>query len=144
MQRTIKILLVDDHDIIRMALRRILGLEEDFEVIGDVSNAEEALTQLKFLSPDIAVIDIKMPGIDGIELTSQLKLKKPHCEVIILSVFSEYLPEALEAGASGYFLKDIKGQELIEAIRRVHDGEIVIAEEIMYPTLNEPTDKYDY
>jgi DNA-binding NarL/FixJ family response regulator len=144
MQDTIKILLVDDHDVIRMALRRILGFETDFEVIGDVSNAEEALTQLDSLSPDIAVIDIKMPGIDGIELTSQVKSKKPHCEVIILSVFSEYLPEALEAGASGYFLKDIKGQELIEAIRRIHNGEIVIAEEIMYPTLNEPKDRYDY
>ena len=125
MQGTVKILLVDDYDVIRMALRRILELEEDFEVIGDVSNAEEALTQLEIISPDIVIMDIKLPGMDGIELTRQLKRKKPYCEVIILSVFNEYLPEALEAGASGYFLKDVKGQDLVEAIRRIHNYESV-------------------
>ena len=144
MQSTIKILLVDDNDVIRMALRRILGFEEDFEVIGDVSNAEEALSQLELISPDIVIMDIKMPGTDGIELTRKVKQKNPDSEVIILSVFSEYLPQALEAGASGYFLKDIKGQELIEAIRRIHNGEIVIAEEIIYPSRNESGDTYDY
>jgi NarL family two-component system response regulator LiaR len=144
MQSTIKILLVDDHDVIRMALRRILGFEDDFEVIGDVSNAEEALSQLEFISPDIIIMDIKMPGTDGIELTRKVKQKNPDCEVIILSVFSEYLPQALEAGASGYFLKDIRSQELIEAIRRIHAGEIVVAEEIIYPSINESRDTYDY
>ena len=143
MQGAIKILLVDDYDVIRMALRRILELEEDFEVIGDVSNAEEALTQLEIISPDIVIMDIKLPGMDGIELTRQLKRKKPYCEVIILSVFNEYLPEALEAGASGYFQKDIKGQELSEAIRRIHNGEIIIAEEIIDPTLDKSRDTYD-
>jgi DNA-binding NarL/FixJ family response regulator len=144
MQSTTKILLVDDHDVIRMALRRILGFEDDFEVIGDVSNAEEALSQLEFISPDIIIMDIKMPGTDGIELTRKVKQKNPDCEVIILSVFSEYLPQALEAGASGYFLKDIRSQELIEAIRRIHAGEIVVAEEIIYPSINESRDTYDY
>lgn len=75
MQDTITILLVDDHDVMRMALRRILGFEADFEVIGDAPDAEKALTQLESLSPDIAIIDIKMPGIDRIELTRQFKRK---------------------------------------------------------------------
>ena len=144
MQSTIKILLVDDNDVIRMALRRILGFEEDFDVISDVSNAEEALSQFELISPDIVIMDIKMPGTDGIELTRKVKQKNPECEVIILSVFSEYLPQALGAGASGYFLKDIRGQELIEVIRRIHNGEIVIAEEIIYPSINETGDTYDY
>ena len=83
-----------------------------------------------------------MPGIDRIELTGQLKRKK-YCKVIILYVFGEYLPETLEAGASGYFQKEFKGEELIDAIRRIHNGEIVIAEKIMYPTLNESKDTYE-
>jgi DNA-binding NarL/FixJ family response regulator len=143
MNEIIKILLVDDYNVIRTSLKRLLEFEEDFEVIGDVSNAEQALAQLELLAPNIAIMDIKMPGMDGIELTRQLKRKKPNCEVIILSVFGEYLPEALEAGVSGYFRKDIKGQELIEAIRRIHNGEIVIAEEIIYPDADKFKDVYD-
>lgn len=143
MQGTINILLVDDHDVMRIALRRILEIEKDFEVIGDVSSAEEALTLSEFLSPDIVIMDIKLSGINGIELTRKLKQKKPYCEVIILSVFGEYLSQALEAGASGYFLKDIQGKELIEAIRKIHNGEIIIAEEIIDPTFNKSREKYD-
>ena len=119
---TIRIIVVDDHQVVREGLRHMLQLEEDIEVVGEASNAKEALAQVESLSPDIILMDIKMPGIDGIELTRQLKEKQPSCNVIMLTLYDEYLTEAIEAGAAGYLLKDIKREELIKAIRAVHQG----------------------
>ena len=119
---TIRILVVDDHQVVREGLRHMLQLESDIEVAGEASNAKEALAQVESLSPDIILMDIKMPGIDGIELTRQLKEKQPSCNVIMLTLYDEYLTEAIEAGAAGYLLKDIKREELIKAIRAVHQG----------------------
>jgi DNA-binding NarL/FixJ family response regulator len=81
-------------------------------------------------SPNIVLMDIKMPGVDGIELTRQLKQKYPDCNVIMLTLYDEYLNQAMEAGASGYLLKDIKREELAEAIRCVHRGDVAISESI--------------
>jgi len=119
---TIRILVVDDHQVVREGLRRMLELEVDIEVVGEAADAKEALTQVQLLSPEVILIDIKMPGIDGIELTRQLKEKQPACNVIMLTLYDEYLAEAIEAGAVGYLLKDIKRDELIRAIRAVHQG----------------------
>lgn len=142
MNGTIKILLVDDHEVFRQALRYTLELEVDLEVVGEAANAKEALTQLEFLSPEIILMDIKMPGVDGIELTHQVKHKQPFCNVIMLTMYGGYLLQAMEAGASGYFFKDVKCQELVEAIRRVHRGEVVVSENITSLTRSEYEERY--
>ena len=119
---TIRILVVDDHQVVREGLRRMLEQEEDMKIVGQSANSEEALSQVITLSPDIVLMDIKMPGVDGIELTRQLKEKQPFCNVIMLTLYDEYLTEAIEAGATGYLLKDVKREELVRAIRAVHEG----------------------
>jgi len=119
---TIRILLVDDHQVVREGLRHMLELEADIEVVGEASEAKEVLTKVETLSPDIILMDIKMPGVDGIELTRQLKEKQPSCNIIMLTLYDEYLTQAIEAGAVGYLLKDIKREELIKAIRAVREG----------------------
>ena len=118
----IRILLVDDHQVVREGLRRMLELEEDIRVVGEAANARETLTQVELLSPEVILMDIKMPEVDGLELTRQLKQKQPSCNVIMLTLYDEYLPQAIEAGATGYMLKDIKREELVRAIRVVHEG----------------------
>ena len=119
---TIRILLVDDHQVVREGLRRMLELEPDFEVVGDAGTAKDALDQVESLSPEVILMDIKMPGIDGIELTRQIKGKSPATNVIMLTLYDEYLSQAIEAGAKGYLVKDINREELLKAIRAVHEG----------------------
>ncbi len=119
---TIRIFLVDDHQVVRDGLRRMLELEADMEVVGEAGDAKELFTQVELLSPEVILMDIKMPGVDGIELTRQLKEKHPSCNVIMLTLYDEYLTQAIEAGAAGYLIKDIKREELIKAIRAVHQG----------------------
>ncbi len=130
MGKDIRILIVDDNQIVREGLRHLLGQEEDTELVGQGANSEEALSQIKTLSPNIVLMDIKMPSVDGIELTRQVKQKYPSCNVIMLTLYDEYLPQAVESGAKGYLLKDIKREELVRAIRRVHHGEVVISDSI--------------
>jgi len=130
MKKEIRILLVDDHQVVREGLQHMLGQEEDMEIVGQGANAEEALSQAEMLSPNIVLMDIKMPGMNGIKLTQQLKEKQPSCNVIMLTLYDEYLAEAIEAGAGGYLLKDIKRAELTQAIRQVHRGEVVISDSI--------------
>ncbi len=130
MGESIHILVVDDHQVVREGLHRLLSEEEGMELVGQGANSEEALLQVEMFSPNIVLMDIKMPGVDGIELTRQLKKKYPDCNVIMLTLYDEYLNQAMEAGASGYLLKDIKREELAEAIRRVNKGEVAISESI--------------
>ena len=118
----IRILLVDDHQVVREGLRRMLELEADLKVVGEAADAKEALTQVELLSPEVILMDIKMPGVDGIELTRQLKQKHPSCNIIMLTLYDEYLPQAIAVGATGYLLKDIKREELVRAIRAVQQG----------------------
>ncbi len=137
MEKDISILVVDDHQVVREGLRRMLGQEEGMELVGQGANGEEALFQVEVLSPDIVLMDIKMPGVDGIELTRQLKEKHPSCNVIMLTFYDEYLAHAMEAGAKGYLLKDTKREELVQAIRQVSRGEVVISESITAKPRNE-------
>jgi len=118
----IRILLVDDHQVVRDGLRHMLELEADMKIVGEAADAKEALAQVELLSPEVILMDIKMPGVDGIELTRQLKEKQPSCNVIMLTLYDEYLAQAIEAGAVGYLLKDIKREELTRAIRAVQEG----------------------
>ena len=118
----IRVLLVDDHQVVRDGLRHMLGLQDDIRIIGEAANVEEALQQAELHSPDIVLMDIKMPGVDGIEAVRRLKEKRPDCHVIMLTLYEEYVTEAIEAGATGYLLKDIKREELVQAIRAVQQG----------------------
>lgn len=119
---TIRILLVDDHQVVREGLRNMLELEADMKVVGEAADAREALEKTEQLSPEIILMDIKMPGVDGIELTRRLKEKRPSSNIIMLTLYDEYLSQAIEAGAVGYLLKDIKREELVKAVREVHHG----------------------
>ncbi len=130
MKKDIRILLVDDHQVVRDGLQHMLGQEEDMEVVGQSAGGEETLSQVEKLSPNIVLMDIKMPGVNGIELTQQLKEKQPSCNIIMLTLYDEYLAEAMEAGATGYLLKDIRRTELTEAIRQVHSGQVVISDSV--------------
>ncbi|MBL7119272.1 MAG: response regulator transcription factor [Dehalococcoidia bacterium] len=118
----IRVLLVDDHQVVRDGLRHMLGLQDDIRIIGEAANVEEALQQAELHSPDIVLMDLKMPGVDGIEAVRRLKEKRPDCHVIMLTLYEEYVTEAIEAGATGYLLKDIKREELVQAIRAVQQG----------------------
>jgi len=122
MKKAIQILLVDDQEVIREGLRCMLELESDLEVVGETGDASEALMLAELLSPEVILMDIKMPGMNGIELTRRLKEKQPSCNVLILTMYDEYLTQALEAGVVGYLVKDIKREELIRSIRAVHEG----------------------
>ncbi|MFC1918646.1 response regulator [Chloroflexota bacterium] len=119
---TIRILLVDDHQVVREGLRRMLELEPDFQIVGEVANSNEVLAYVESLSPQVILMDIKMPGLSGIELTLQIKEKYPSCNIIILTLYDEYLTQAITAGATGYLLKDIKREELVKAIRATREG----------------------
>ena len=130
----IRILLVDDHNVVRSGLGQMLELEEDIKVAGEASNSEEALKMIDIISPDIILMDIKMPGMDGVRLTKEIKERLPSCNIIMFTLHGDYLTQAIEAGATGYLLKDIKRQNLIQAIRRVHNGQVVISENIQSET----------
>lgn len=122
----VRLLVVDDHQVVREGLCRMLESEEDLEVVGQAANVEEALTLMESQSPDIVLMDIKMPGMNGIEATQLLKNRYPSCNVIILTLHEDCLIQAIEAGASGYLLKGIKQDELVTAIRTVHLWRMVL------------------
>ena len=116
-------LLVDDHQVVREGLRRMLEPDKDIKVVGEAVNGEDAINQAALLSPDVILMDIKMPDMDGIAATRQLKQKMPDVKVIILTLYgSEYVIQAIEAGASGYILKDASREQLIQAIRDAYKG----------------------
>ena len=119
----IRVLLVDDHQVVREGLRRMLELEEDIRVVGEASNMDEALQLAELHSPDVVLMDIKMPGADGVETTRRLKGKHADCNIIMLTLYEEYITEAIRAGAVGYLLKDVKRAELSQAIRVAHQGQ---------------------
>ncbi len=128
MKEEIKILLVDDHELVRRGLRRVLELEEDMKVVGDCANADESLFHVEMLSPDIVLMDVKMPGLNGIEATRRLKEKRPACKVIMLTLYDEYFLESIEAGADNYILKDAKCAELAQAIRQTYHSRAPLQE----------------
>ncbi len=120
----IKVLIADDHSIVRAGLRRIVEESGDMEVIAEVADGKSALLQVQKEQPDVAVIDISMPGIDGLEVTSQLHTSFPKLPVIILTMHEEeqYVIRAIEAGAMGYITKRSAPEQLVNAIRKVHAG----------------------
>lgn len=120
MTGSIRILLVDDHQAVRQGLRKMLEGEGDIEVVAEAASGEEALALAALHSPNIALIDIKMPGMDGIEATRRFIEVIPSCSIIILTLYRDYLVQAMQAGAVGYIVKDINREELVSAIRVIH------------------------
>ena len=119
-----KVLLVDDHAIIREGLRSLLEKEPNMEVIADTDNGRKARDLVRELSPDIVIMDITMPGLNGIEATRQITAESPHVKVIALSIHSKrrYVADMLSAGATGYILKECLFDELVQAIQAVVAG----------------------
>ena len=124
----ISILLADDHVLVREGTRRLLEREDDLHVVGEAGDGEEAVRLATKLQPDVAIIDIAMPKLNGIEATKQIKKLCPTTAVLILSAYDDdqYVFALLEAGAAGYLLKNVRGRDLIEAIREVNAGESVL------------------
>ncbi|GBL45559.1 DNA-binding response regulator, LuxR family [Sulfuriferula multivorans] len=128
-----RVLLVDDHKLLREALRYLLNMEEDIEVVGEAGNARDALDVAARVDPNIVIMDISMPGMDGIEATRQLIAQQPGVKVIALSGHSEwdFVDEMLNAGASGYVSKAAPGNELLNAIRAVQRNEPYFCPEVL-------------
>ncbi|NUM47074.1 MAG: response regulator transcription factor [Anaerolineales bacterium] len=124
----ITLLLVDDQRLMRDGLRTLLELEEDFHVVGEAENGQEALTAFEKLAPDVVLMDIRMPIMNGVEAIRHLRGKWPEAKVIILTTFDDdaYVFDGLRAGALGYLLKDVSGDELADAIRTVAKGGALI------------------
>ncbi|OGB94774.1 MAG: DNA-binding response regulator [candidate division NC10 bacterium RIFCSPLOWO2_02_FULL_66_22] len=125
----IKVLLVDDHALFRKGVASALALQRDIEVVGEASNGQEALTKARELMPDVILMDISMPGMDGLEATRRIKAEVPHVRIIILTVAEEdkSLFEAIKSGAHGYLLKTIEPRPLFETLRGVFRGEAPIS-----------------
>ncbi len=123
--RDITIILADDHTIVRQGLAKLLEGEPDFQVIGEAENGREAVSKVEELRPDVVIMDISMPLLNGIEATRQIKKIRPRTKVIILSMHSHdrYIKELFSLGASGYLLKDSTGRDIVKAIQAAMDGD---------------------
>ena len=122
--QAIKILIVDDHSIVRYGLRCLIDEQEDFTVLGEASNGLEAVESARELQPDIILMDIRMPELDGLKAMRRIRDENPGPKIIVLTTYEsdDYIFEAIEAGAKGYLLKDAPREELFRALRAVHHG----------------------
>jgi DNA-binding NarL/FixJ family response regulator len=120
-----RILVADDHAVVRRGLEMVLSLEKDFQIVGDAANGEEAIAQAKQLSPDLVLLDVKMPRLDGIAAAREIKKHCPRTRIMMLTGIEvgNEIVQALEAGADGYVLKEVSPEELIHAIRVIGAGE---------------------
>ncbi|GAA3829490.1 response regulator transcription factor [Nocardioides panacisoli] len=121
---TIRLLLADDQALVRGALSALLSLEPDLEVVAEVGSGDEAVEAARRLRPDVALLDVEMPGRDGISATAEVLAAAPGTRVLIVTTFGRpgYLRRALQAGASGFVVKDTPAAQLADAVRRVHQG----------------------
>ena len=128
----IRVLLVDDHTILREGIKMLLEAQPDVEVVGEAEDGEEAVAKARALKPDVVLMDVAMPKLNGLEATRQIKKEDPNAQVLILSMHEteEYILPILEAGASGYVVKQTAAQELVSAIRAVYNGN-----SFLYPTV---------
>jgi len=124
----ITVVIADDHELFREGTRNLIDKEKDIEIIGEVGDGKEAVELVNRLRPNIVLMDIAMPVINGIEATKQIKASQPSTAVIILTAYDndQYIVALLEAGAAGYLLKNVSGEELVTAIRSVFAGEAVL------------------
>lgn len=126
----IRVMLVDDHALVREGIRQILGVEPDIAVVGEAERGDVALELLERLQPDVMLLDVRMPGMNGIETTRRIRAGFPKIRVLILSAYADFAAEAFRAGASGYVLKSARAGELVAALRSVFHGSTVIQGEL--------------
>jgi two-component system response regulator DesR len=133
----IKLLLADDQAMVRSALAALLGLEDDFEVVAEVGRGDEVVAAATEHRPDVALLDIEMPGLDGLAAAAALTQELPQIRVIILTTFGRpgYLRRAMESGAVGFVVKDAPAEQLADAVRRVANGERVVDPALAAATL---------
>jgi DNA-binding NarL/FixJ family response regulator len=124
----IRVLIVDDHAVVRRGLRTFLELQDEIDVVGEAADGEEAVAAVDELAPDVVLMDLVMPRVDGVEAIRQVRERRPATRVIALTSFldDDKLFPAVRAGAAGYLLKDVQPQELVSAIRTVHAGESLL------------------
>ncbi|KAB2351017.1 response regulator [Actinomadura rudentiformis] len=125
----IKVLIADDHPVVRQGLRTFLGIQEDIEVVGEAEDGVSAVTLAESLEPDIVLMDLKMPGADGLAALTELRARGVAARVLVLTSVTErgHVLPAVQAGAAGYLYKDVDPQALVQAIRAVHDGHVLFA-----------------
>ncbi|EFH86044.1 response regulator [Ktedonobacter racemifer] len=139
MSESIRVLIVDDHAIVRHGLRTLLETEADFEVVGDVASGAEALLLVDNTVPDVILMDLVMPGLDGVETTRLLKQRSPCSQIIVLTSYheDEHIFPTIRAGALSYLLKEAALSELTEAIRKAARGEVVLHPHVAARVLQE-------
>ncbi|MDQ4096537.1 MAG: response regulator transcription factor [Actinomycetota bacterium] len=125
---TTRVFLLDDHEVVRRGVRELLEVEDDLEVVGEASTAEEAVARIPSARPDVAVLDVRLPDGDGVEVCREIRSRHPEVRCLMLTSFAddEALFSAIMAGASGYVLKQVRGRELVEGVRRVGRGESLL------------------
>ena len=134
----IRVLIADDHALVREGTRRMLEQETDMQVVGEAGDGEETVKLACELKPDVAIVDIAMPKLDGIEATRQIKERCPSVTILILSAYDDdqFIFSLLEAGAAGYLLKTVRSRELVDAVRAVYSGESVLHPSVARKVLN--------
>ncbi len=139
--RKIRIVITDDHPLLRQALRNVLEKQNDFDVIAEAGDGEEAIKLTTELLPDVVIMDVSMPKLNGIEATRRIKSECPSIAILALSVHSdnEHIARILQAGAAGYLTKSVYGEEVINAIRALASGETVLA-----PSISQQIFKYAF
>ncbi len=143
----IRLVIADDQALVRGALGALLDLEDDLQVVGMAADGAEALRLVAELAPDVCLMDVQMPGMDGIETTRMLRAASPATRVLVVTTFARpgYLRSALDAGASGFIVKDTPAEKLADAVRRVHSGMRVLdpalAEESLFDGANPLSDR---
>jgi NarL family two-component system response regulator LiaR len=139
----IKILLVDDHTVVRSGLSAVLSMQDDFSIVGEASDGEQAVQFCERLSPDVVLMDLLMPKLDGVAATSIIKQRWPQIQVIALTSFKEkeYVEGALKAGASGYLLKNVSADDLVSAVHKAVAGQPSLSPEaarVLIQNINQP------
>jgi two-component system response regulator DevR len=124
----IRLVIVDDHQVVRMGLKALLAAEADFQIVAEAGNAREALLEVERNRPDVAILDVRLPGPSGLEVCRQIRERYPLTRVVMLTSYASeaFIFEALRAGASGYVLKQVGGEELVRAIRAAARGEMAM------------------
>jgi DNA-binding NarL/FixJ family response regulator len=128
----VRVLIVDDQALVRGGFRAILAAQPDLDVVGEAGSGAQAVDCVRALQPDVALVDVRMPGVDGIEATRRITASGASCRVLMLTTFDldEYVYDAFRAGASGFLLKNVAPEDLVTAVRAVHSGDALLAPDI--------------
>ena len=134
----IRVLIVDDHPVAREGFRTILSTDQNIEVVGEASDGLEAVAMVAEKEPDVVLMDLRMPNLDGLEATRRIKAEHPNTAVVVLTIYDndDYVVEAVRAGASGYLLKDASGALLIHTIQAVNSGATLIKTSLLYEVIS--------